>query len=249
MKVLFNSHVPYMLAHGGGQMKIELTKTALTQIGVETDYLQWWNDRQTCEVLHHMGALPPSLAGLAKAKGWGVANTVLLTETCNRSRPELLLRKICIRTALQGPWPRAFKAFLPWRSYHESDRMIVGLHAERQVLVNVYGVPAKSVTVVPLGLGEAFLRAGPATRTETHLICPGRITPSKSSIELARLAKQSQVPILFVGKAADDRGAYWKEFQALIDNTYTKHHPHVGSEQEMVSLLQSARGYVLMSQY
>src|SRR5260221_582505 len=175
MKVLFNCNTPFMLGHGGAQVQIERTKAALTHFGVETDHLQWWNDRQTCDVLHHVGPLSSWLIGLAKDKGWKVANTTLLTQTCNRSASQLLLRKICIRTALQGPWPRAFKAFLPWRSYHESDRMIVGLHAERRVLVSVYGVSAKSVTVVPLGLGEAFLRAGPATRTETHLICPGRI--------------------------------------------------------------------------
>ena len=69
MKVLFNCHVPFMLAHGGAQVQIEQTKAALEQIGVETDYLQWWNDRQTGDILHHFGALPEETIRQAHDKG------------------------------------------------------------------------------------------------------------------------------------------------------------------------------------
>ena len=96
--------------------------------------------------------MSPALITLAQNKGWKVAITILLTEQCNRSRWELLLRKILIRTALSGPMPRRLKQQLPWESYRRADQMIVGLEAERYVLEQVYGVEKRRVVVVPLGL-------------------------------------------------------------------------------------------------
>src|SRR2546426_640085 len=140
MKVLFNCHVPFMLAHGGAQVQIERTMGGLAQLGVEAAPLEWWNSRQSCDVFHHVGFLPASLIGLARKKGWKVVNTILLSETCNRSNLELLLRKVCIRAALKAPLPGRLKGQLPWRAYHECDRIIVGLEAEKEVLEEVYGV-------------------------------------------------------------------------------------------------------------
>src|SRR5947209_20203143 len=119
MKVLFNTHVPFGMAHGGAQIQIEHTKTALDQIGVQTDWLRWWDDRQSGNILHHFGFLPLPLIRLAHNKGWKVAITLLLTETCNRSPWELLLRKLAIRTVLGAPLPGRLKAALPWQAYHE----------------------------------------------------------------------------------------------------------------------------------
>jgi glycosyltransferase involved in cell wall biosynthesis len=127
--------------------------------------------------------------------------------------------------------------------------MIVGLEAERRVMKNVYGLPAPKVAVIPLGLTDAFLKAGRPTRTADHLICTGRIDPVKNSLALAKLARQTHVPIQFVGKPHDERSDYWMEFQSLIDNKLVKHQPHVSTEPEMVELLRSARGYVLMSRF
>jgi glycosyltransferase involved in cell wall biosynthesis len=129
------------------------------------------------------------------------------------------------------------------------DRVIVGLEAERQVLQTVYGTGRNSVTVVPLGLSEAFLRAGPGNRGENHLICHGRIAPTKNCVELAQLALAAQVPVLFVGKPQDANSQYWEQFRRLVDNKIVKHHAHVETEAGMINLLQRARGFVLMSQF
>src|ERR1035438_762866 len=103
MKVLFNCNVPFMLAHGGAQIQIEQTKAALEQIGVETAFLEWWNDRQTGDLLHHFGAPSSELIRLARVKGWKAINTILLSETCNRPRWALLLRRVLIRAAMAAP--------------------------------------------------------------------------------------------------------------------------------------------------
>jgi glycosyltransferase involved in cell wall biosynthesis len=68
-------------------------------------------------------------------------------------------------------------------------------------------------------------------------------------VALAEMARLAQVPILFVGKPYDVGDPYWLHFESLIDNRWVKYHPHVSHEREMASLLQGARGFVLMSDY
>ena len=163
MKVLLNCHVPFMLAHGGAQVQIEQTRAALEEIGVETAFLEWWNDGQTGDVLHHFGAIPPEMIGQAHRRGWKVVNTILLSENCNRPRRALLWRRVLIRVLLGAPLPRMFQVH--WHSFRLCDRVLVSLEAEKQILVRSYGVRERAVRKVPLGLREAFLRAGPGARS------------------------------------------------------------------------------------
>lgn len=247
MKVLFNCHVPFMLAHGGAQVQVEQTKAALEQIGVETGFLEWWNEGQRGDILHHVGAMPIPLIRLAQAKGWKVVITILLTQQCNRPKRELLWRGVVIRMLMLAP--QRFRARLPWSAFRMCDRVIVGLEAERQVLERVYGTSRDSIAVVPLGLSDAFLGAGPGGRTEDHLICHGRIAPTKSCLELARLAVEARVPVLFVGKPQGADSVYWEQFRRLVDNKFVKHLSHVENLAGMISRLQQARGFVLMSRF
>jgi len=249
MKVLLNCHLPFLLAHGGTQVQVEQTKAGLEKIGVEVEYLRWWDESQTGDILHQVGWVPSDIIALAHKKGWKVAMTILLTETCNRSSRELFVRKLMVRGMLGAPLPKRFKSRLQWHAYHLSDQMIVGLEVERRIVEEVYGVPNERVAVVPLGLSDTYLKAAPASRAGEHLICTGTIGPSKNSLELAGYAASAKVPLLFVGKPFDYASDYWKQFEKLVDGTIVKHTPHVGSQQELIALLQQARGYVLMSRY
>ena len=40
MKIIFDSPTPVMLAHGGAQIQIEKTKSALESLGVSVEYLR-----------------------------------------------------------------------------------------------------------------------------------------------------------------------------------------------------------------
>jgi len=127
--------------------------------------------------------------------------------------------------------------------------VLVSLEAEKQILVRSYGVQERSVRTVPLGLKEAFLKAGPGSRTGDYLISHGTIAPVKNSVELARLAIEAQVPVLFIGKPFAAGDSYWEQFRQLVDNHYVRYQPHVASEAEMIGCLQKARGFVLNSRF
>jgi glycosyltransferase involved in cell wall biosynthesis len=216
---------------------------------VEVEWLRWWDDRQRGDLIHFFGTAGNSYLQQARCVKLPVVMTALFTETCNRSDAQLLRQAWLIRLVLALPFGEGVKQQLTWRAYGNCARAVVGLEAERQVLERVYGVPPERISVVPLGLSETYLRAGAGSRSEPHLICTGTITARKNCLELAEMAIAVQTPILFVGKPYHPTDPYWLRFEKLIDNRWVKYHAHVASELEMIALLQSARGFVLMSNY
>lgn len=249
MKVLFDHPSPFLLAHGGFQTQIEQTKRALEAIGVKVDFLRWWDSGQSGDLIHFFSAAPMAYLKLARLRQLPVVMTTLLTATCNRSRAQLLRQKCLTQLILGLPRGEGVKDQLLWRSYRNCAQNVVGIEAEKQVLEIVYGVPSERISVVPLGLSEAYLRAGSGSRNEVHLISPGTITQRKNSVALAKLALAARSPILFVGKPYDFSDPYWLEFQKLIDGEFVRYQPHVDSEREMIALLQASRGFVMMSDY
>ena len=249
MKVLFNCFVPCALAHGGAQIQIEQTKAGLESLGIEVEYLRWWDGKQRGDLIHHFGTASNALLDQARTAGIPAVLTTLFTETCNRSDSQLDRQGWLTQLILGLPFGRGVKAQLTWETYNRCAMNVVGLSCERSVLERVYRVPSNRISEVPLGLSETYLTAGSVPRKESHLICTGTITARKNSLALAEMAHAAQTPILFVGKPYNTTEAYWTRFESLIDGRWVKHHPHVHSENEMITLLQSSRGFVLMSNF
>lgn len=249
MKILIDSPVPFALAHGGAQMQIEQTKKNLEKIGVAVDWLRWWDATQKGDLIHVFGASSTGLISMARLKRVPVVTTNLFTATCNRSLARLCAHGLLTRFILGLPFGESVKDQLTWKAFRNCAHHIVGLQAEEKVLRVAFGVPAKKISVVPLGLSETFLRAGAGGRAEPHLVCVGTITGRKNSIPLARLARESQVPVLFIGDPYNRDDPYWLEFEKLIDHRWVKHHPHVPDEASLIQLYQNARGFVIMSEF
>jgi glycosyltransferase involved in cell wall biosynthesis len=249
MKVLFDHSQPFFLAHGGFQTQIEETKRALERRGIEVEWVRWWDDTQRGDILHYFGVARPGILAQARVKNLPTVMTALFTETCNRSDARLRLQGAIVQTILAVPAGEGIKQQLDWRAFQLCDRNVVGLEAEQRVLEMVYRVPRKQIDIIPLGLSDAFLSAGCGARLQSHLICVGTITERKNCVPLAKLVRQAEVPMLFVGKPYAEADPYWLEFRALIDDRWVRHQPHVESESAMIALLQQARGAVIMSRY
>jgi glycosyltransferase involved in cell wall biosynthesis len=247
VKILVNCTIPFALAHGGQAIQIQQTMAALNAIGVVTEPLRWWDEQQAGDLIHYFGVPPLEHIRLAHTKGIPVVSTHLFTAACNRPAARLRLQGWMIRSFLKLPLGEGIKQQLNWRSFQNCRLNIVGLAAEQRVLELAYGIPPEQVAVVPLGLDAIFLNAGRGDRSADYLLCAGTITRRKNSVALARLAHAAQVPILFVGKPYSASEPYWREFSSLVDGRWVRHHPHVAEQTEMVSLLKSARGAVVMS--
>jgi glycosyltransferase involved in cell wall biosynthesis len=249
MKVLIHHASPFALAHGGVQVQIERTAASLTGIGLQVEFLRWWDPDQRGDLLHIFGPARVDLIQGARTRGMPVVLTSFFSEPCNRPLRNLRFQGLVLRTLLALPAGERLWRQLPWRTYQTCSQNVVGLRAEARVLQTLYHVPAESISTVPLGVSRAFLESPVIQPDGPHLICVGTITEVKRQRELARLALAAQVPILFVGKPYSPASGYWLDFQSLVDGRWVKYHSHVANEQELVGLMQGARGFVLYSRF
>jgi glycosyltransferase involved in cell wall biosynthesis len=247
MKILFNCHVPFMLAHGGAQIQIEQTKAALDKIGVETEFLRWWDDQQTGDILHHFARIPTHLLKLAQARGMKVVMADLLTEQGSRSPARLRLHRWMSRL-LKRTLPYSLVASFSWDSYLLADACIALTPHEAWLMSYVFGSPPARIHVVPNGVEEAFLQSAPATRGQ-WLICTATITERKRVLELALVAVHAQTPLWIIGKAYSDSDPYANRFLQLA-----KQHPKtlrfegaVNDRAQLARIYREARGFVLLS--
>ena len=249
MKVLIDHSSPFLLAHGGAQVQIEQTKSALERIGIEVEFVRWWDDQQRGDVIHYFGSIPHHYLDLAHQKKIPVVLTAILSSTCNRSNFRLSLQGIVVRTLLSVPGWGSIQRQLQWSTFRKADTVVVGLNAECRVLERVYGVPRDRIAIVPLGLDEPYLQSMSKSVRESHLITVGTIRDVKRSVDLAKMAREAEVPILFVGGPYSDEDPYWHRFQGLIDGHFVMHKPHVHDTGVIKDLYSRARGFALFSQY
>lgn len=247
MKVLIDHHSPFLLAHGGVQVQIEETLRALQEIGVAAEYVRWWDVTQTGDILHVFGAVSSGYLNLARQKGLPVVLTSFFSATCNRPDSRLALQGLLVRTLLAIPGWETVKMQLNWRAVSSAPYHVVGLNAEAKVLSQVYDVPSSRISVIPLGT-RIPVNQGSSNEKQPYLICVGTIYAVKRSLELAELARQTGVPVLFVGKPYSYDSPYWKEFQKHIDQSVVRYHAHV-QPAELDALLYGARGFVLLSDF
>ena len=141
MKVLFDHASPFLLAHGGVQIQIEQTRAALEVIGLEVEFLRWWDDGQRGDLIHFFGAAGNLYLEQARAMKLPVVMSSFLSETCNRSDARLARQGWLTRMLLALPFGEGIKQQLTWRAYHNCTHIVVGIEAERRALQIVHRVP------------------------------------------------------------------------------------------------------------
>src|SRR5580700_6208943 len=147
MKILLDHHLPFLMAHGGAQIQIEQTKAALERIGVEVEFLRWWDNAQRGDLVHFFVAPGAGYVEYAHAVHLPVVITQLFTETCNRTGAQLKRQGLFVRSFLALPFGHGVKQQLAWNTFRQCDQNVVGLEAERRVLETVYDVPPERISV------------------------------------------------------------------------------------------------------
>src|ERR1035437_7423736 len=197
MKVLFYHLAPFAFAHGGLQTQIVQTRKALEQLGVEVEFLRWWDHRQTGDILHFFGRLRKSNLQLAQGNGMKVVLAELLTAQGSRSKAQLKLqqmaRLVWERTPLRRMSP------FTWDSYPLADGWVCLTEWEAHLMQELYGAPPAKTHVVPNGVEDIFLDSQPAKRGP-WLVCTATITERKRVLELAEAAVRAQTPLWVIGK-------------------------------------------------
>src|SRR5438093_13636861 len=113
MKVLFDHSNPFLLGHGGFEIQIEQTREALEEIGVEVEYVRWWDSNQSGDVIHFFGRPQPGYIESAHAKSIRVVMSELLTGLGARHLISRLPQRALILTS-RKLLPAPFTAKLAW---------------------------------------------------------------------------------------------------------------------------------------
>jgi glycosyltransferase involved in cell wall biosynthesis len=245
MKVLFQHLVPFAFAHGGQQIQIERTRAALQSLGIEVEYLRWYDDAQTGDILHFFGRIPASLLHQARQKGMKVIVADLLTEQGSRSHARLMSQKIVQRLMVRTLPPSMLAAFA-WESYRLADVCVALTPWEARLMTELFGAPPQKVRIVPNGVEEVFLNGQP-TQRGPWLVCTTTITQRKRVLELARAAALAQTPLWIIGKPYSESDPYVREFLQLLHPQFLRYEGPVGDRARLAQIYREARGFVLLS--
>jgi glycosyltransferase involved in cell wall biosynthesis len=247
MKVLFHHLVPFALAHGGLQTQILQTRRALEALGVEVEFLRWFDPGQAGDILHFFGRIPTDMLQGAQAQGMKVVQAELLTEPGSRSRWRLGAERFARWAADLAPQRRVLWG-LSSDSYALADACVALTDWEAWLMRDIYGAPPARVHVIPNGVEEVFLNSPPAKRGQ-WLVCTVTITERKRVLELAAAAVRARTPLWIIGQPYSESDEYYARFRSLA-----KAHPELlryeGSIQDREALARvyrEARGFVLLS--
>jgi glycosyltransferase involved in cell wall biosynthesis len=249
MKILIDHQLPFLLAHGGLQIQIERTKAALEALGLEVEYLRWWDDSQKGDVIHFFGRANPAHIDFAHAKGVRYIMSELLTGQGSRTPKQLQLQGFCERT-LRRFVPATFLANFRWDAYHKADACILLTEWEAEVTRLLFAPPPDRVHVVPNGVEqEFFIAPDNVIERGNELVCTATITERKRVLELAQAAITAQVPIRILGNPYGKQDPYYRRFLGLAErhSDFVRYTGPVNDRAELARIYQSARGFVLLS--
>ncbi len=108
MKILIDHGIPFSLAHGGLQTHIEQTKRGLEEIGLEVEWLRWWDDAQRGDVIHAFAPTSVAEMQFAAGKRIPVVLSALLDAYANEPPLHQNLRRLAYTAVEQVPYLRGF---------------------------------------------------------------------------------------------------------------------------------------------
>jgi len=250
MKVLFDHSNPFLLAHGGFQIQIEQTKMALEEIGVEVEWLRWWDASQTGHVIHYFGRPSSSYIDFAHQKGIRVVMAELLTGLGSRSGNQRKLQKL-LTDFSRRLLPSAFTARLSWDAYRKADAIIALTAWERQLMIEMFDAPATRVHVVPNGVEDVFFQKPEGENAERGewLVCTATITERKRVLELAESATLALTPVWIIGTPYAKSDPYYLRFLEVVKQSdgIVRYEGGLADRARMAEIYRSARGFVLLS--
>jgi len=247
MRVLLDHPNPFLLAHGGFQIQIEQIFRALKDVGTDVDFLRWWDDTQTADVIHYFGRPPIAYLSAAHKKGIKVVLNQLLTGLGSRKPLAIKAEKAVIslgRTVL----PPVITTRFAWDSFRHSDACIANTEWEAQLMREVFGAPPENVYVVPNGVEEVFLRSSALPRGP-WLVCTATVTERKRVLELAQAAVQARTPLWIIGKPYAVSDPYAEQFARFLgaNKELLRFEGAISDREQLARVYREAHGFVLLS--
>ena len=247
MKILLQHGFPFFLAHGGLQTQIEQTKLGLEAVGVEVEYLRWWDEQQTGDLILFFCRPGAGLIEMAHQKKIRVVLSDLLTGQGSRPAWKHRLHRWALKS-VTALCPSMISSKLSSYIYREADACFALTPWEAQLMTTIYGADARKVYVIPNGVEEVFLAEPPRTRGK-WLICTATVVGRKRVLELAQAALLAQTPVWIIGKPYAEDDPYFVAFQKLAQAhpEFIRYEGSISDRAQMARIYREARGFVLLS--
>ena len=237
-----------MFVPGGTQVLIQQTRLALLQLGVEVEWLRWWDRDQKGDLVHQFGNPPAALFDEAQGSGCQVVVTALFSVTGARPRWQLgaykLLGRLVRRTGLERRLESLWGGILA-----RADAAVASTEWEARLMREIFGVASERVHVISDAVEDVYLNSQPLERGP-WLVSAGRIHGVKRMVELAEAALVAKTPLWVIGRPHGQGDAYSERFMKLA-----REHPgeirYEGfvPQERLLQAYREARGFVLLSQY
>jgi hypothetical protein len=147
MKVLLYHLTPLALECDDWQLQILATREALRELGVDVEFLRWYDGNQTGEILHFFGRTSSYLIGFARQKRMKVVVSEAPAGRASGSRLGFASRRMLmglLQTTLPGP----ALGTLDWDSYRQADACVAATPADALRLTAMFRVPPERVHVI-----------------------------------------------------------------------------------------------------
>jgi len=247
MKVLFDHPIPFLLSHGGCRGQIQQTKAALEKLGVEVDYLRWWEDSQPADVIHYFGRPSVLYVQHAQGKHYKVVMADLLGALGARTKPARMMQKT-VKLAAQSLVSETLTVRLHWECFRIVDACVALTTWEAQLMREMFDAPAARVHCVPNGVESVFLDSQPAARGR-WLVCTATITSIKRTLELAEAAAAARTPVWIIGRPFAESDPYAVRFTQVVRKhpEFVRYEGAVSDRGKLAKIYREARGFVLLS--
>jgi len=251
MKVLFDHSLPFALAHGGFQIQIEQTKAALERRGVEVEYIRWWDEKQSGQIIHYFGRPGGGYIDFAQAKGMKVVVAELLTAQGSRSDGARFLQKSLMRFS-KMVLPASFQDKLAWDAYQKADAFVALTTWEAFLMQSMFDADPAKIHVIPNGVEEIFFQPRPAENQKPesdYLVCTAAIHPRKRVLELAEAAALGKVPVWIIGRPYSESDSYYARFLEVQKkhSDLIRYEGGISDRKRLAEIYRRARGFVLLS--
>lgn len=206
MKIGISAHSTMLLDRGGGGLIwLNHTYDYLKRSGYDIHRFDPWTHRiEDFDLIHHFGLQYCNYDWFLTVKATGTKFAVTpLYYLPDRPRSQYLARKFLSHLSLLKPPPALVRLML-----ETADLILPNTEGERQLLSDLYDVPKRKMTIVPIMVNGRFVGADPKPFKQHYgidnfLLCIGRFDPrQKNQLGLIRTLKNSfDVPLVFVGNS------------------------------------------------
>jgi len=217
MRVLMAIRPDYLTVAGGDSVQLLRTREALLRAGVAVEVMTEMPDSlREFDLIHCFNLTRPHDA-LRHAWRAQAADRPVALSTIYWEMDDLWLRGNPFRPAeraLQPPWDAMSRAHLALLQAQAqtvvtmSDWFLPNSRAEGQLVTERLGAPADQQTVAVLGVDPIFF-SGDAARFEAahglrdFVLCVGRLDHRKNQEALLHALRETQLPLVLIGDAAD----------------------------------------------